>query len=182
MLNLTEKPRISGQKINLRPFTERDISPLIDILKEEDVIKLTGSDDLLDLDVVYNWYRTRNNQPDRLDLAIVLKDSDEIIGEVVLNEYNKENHTMNFRILIGENGQGKGYGTEATQLVLTYIFEKTNLAAVTLSVYPFNPRAKHVYEKIGFELKSVEKEEWDEEGIVVDFFNMKLSREKFLFL
>lgn len=35
-----------------------------------------------------DWYSTRNQQPDRLDLAVVDKASGQCVGEVVLNEWN----------------------------------------------------------------------------------------------
>jgi RimJ/RimL family protein N-acetyltransferase len=45
---------------------------------------------------------------------------------------------------------GRGYGTEATRLILDHAFDVVGLNRVELEVYDFNPRARHVYEKVGF--------------------------------
>lgn len=42
-----------------------------------------------------------------------------------------------------------GIGTEATRLVVAHLFD-LGIHRVSLEVYDFNPRARHVYEKVGF--------------------------------
>ena len=87
---------------------------------------------------------------------------------------------MNFRILIGPRGRNRGLGTEATQLIIDYIFTNTTLNELTLSVFDFNPRAKHVYEKVGFVVESVDENDLEFEGEWIDSINMKLTREDWL--
>lgn len=180
MTNLAYKPTIVGEKIVLRPFKEEDLLHLEEILTDKEVIKLTGSDATFNQEVVYNWYKTRNNQKDRLDLAIVDKQTHKIAGEVVLNEYNPENHSMNYRILIGKEGRDRGFGTEVTHLFCNYVFKQTDLKALTLSVFAFNPRAQHVYEKVGFKEVSVDQNELEYEGKRIDSINMILTHEMYV--
>lgn len=45
---------------------------------------------------------------------------------------------------------GKGYGTEAMQLILNFGFGYLNLRRVTLNVFGYNQRAIRSYEKCGF--------------------------------
>jgi RimJ/RimL family protein N-acetyltransferase len=53
--------------------------------------------------------------------------------------------------MIGEAScRGKGYGTEATRLMLDYAFTALGLHNVLLTVYEFNAAGRHVYEKAGF--------------------------------
>ncbi len=178
-MDLAHKPTLEGEKIRLRPFETEDIPHLEGILTDKEVVRLTGSEDSFDREMVYNWYRTRNDQKDRLDLAIADKQTNKIVGEVVLNEYNPEEHSMNFRILIGKEGRNRGFGTEATRLFCRYVFEQTDLQSLTLSVFAFNPRARHVYEKIGFTAFSVDKNELEIDGGWVDSVNMRLTRDVF---
>mgnify|MGYP003757025939 CR=1 FL=1 len=49
---------------------------------------------------------------------------------------------------------------------------------MTLGVYAFNPRAQRVYEKIGFVVESIDKDDLEYEGEMSDAFNMVLTREK----
>jgi RimJ/RimL family protein N-acetyltransferase len=181
MINFSTKPTIVGEKVILRPFTtEEDLPHLEECLEDPEVIKLTGSPLTYNREDLVNWYSTRNQQTDRLDLAIVDKSQNILVGEVVINQFDEATNGMNFRILIGPNGRNRGLGTETTQLILDYVFRNTTLHHITLGVYAFNPRAIRVYEKMGFVVESVDKNDLEFEGELIDAFNMKLSRESWL--
>lgn len=176
MIYLGEKPILKGDKVTLRPFIEEDLPAIEECLEDPDVLKLTGSSSDLDKELVRKWYTTRNEQTDRLDLAIVDGEQNIVVGEVVANLYDPETNSMNFRILIGPKGRNRGLGTEATQLLVDYLFTTTTLHHLTLSVFDFNPRAKRVYEKVGFIYDSVDKEDLEFEGKWIDSINMKLLK------
>ncbi|QFT87553.1 Spermidine N(1)-acetyltransferase [Bacillus sp. THAF10] len=181
MINLLKKLTIKGKLVTLRPFTMEDLPFIEECLIDPEVNKFTGgTEDDFDKEVVKNWYATRNEQEDRLDLAIIDNRTNNPVGEVVLNLYNEELNSMNFRIMIGPTGRNRGFGTEATELLLHFIFEQTKLAQLTLSVFAFNPRAIHVYEKIGFKLESIDKNELQYEGKWIDSINMVLTKESWL--
>ena len=104
------------------------------------------------------WYATRNDTDDRLDLAVVDKASGACVGEAVLNQWDPGSQSCNFRILIGPAGQNRGLGTEATRLIVGYGFEQLGLHRISLEVYAFNPRARRAYEKAGFRAEGVLRE------------------------
>lgn len=100
-------------------------------MSDKKVMTLTRSEDNLDIEVLHEWYfvpwyLTWNQQTDRLDLAIKDSQLNELVGEVVINEYNEEDHSMNFRILIGEKGRNRGLDSEATQCICDYVFKGKN--------------------------------------------------------
>lgn len=177
MINLSNKPTINGEKVILRPFQTADFPYIGECLKDPEVIKLTGSEEGFDKELTLHWYGTRNEQTDRLDLAIVDAAQGILVGEVVANLYDEEHNRMNFRILIGPRGRNRGLGTEATNLFIDYLFQHTALRELTLSVFDFNSRAKHVYEKVGFVVESIDKDELEYEGEWIDSLNMLLTRE-----
>jgi RimJ/RimL family protein N-acetyltransferase len=77
----------------------------------------------------------------------------------VLNEIDWLNRSANFRIaLASQQFFGKGYGSEATQLIIDYGFRQLNLHRIELEVFDFNPRAQHVYEKVGFVKEGVRRD------------------------
>lgn len=180
MINLRYKPTLEGEKIILRPFLPEDFSYMEECLEDPEVTKFTGSDSGFDREFVIEWYNARNIQEDRLDLAIVDKRQQIPVGEAVINEYDEKKHSMNFRILIGPRGRDQGFGTEATKLIIDYIFRNTDLKQITLGVYAFNPRAQRVYEKIGFVMESIDKDDLEYEGELIDAYNMILTRERWL--
>lgn len=63
----------------------------------------------------------------------------------------KPDNCATMGIGIGEpDAWGKGYGTEATRLLVEYAFFFLNLYNVRLHVYGFNERGRRCYEKAGF--------------------------------
>ncbi|HEX7125854.1 MAG TPA: GNAT family N-acetyltransferase [Thermodesulfobacteriota bacterium] len=73
------------------------------------------------------------------------------IGLTGLHDVDQANRRADFGILIGEKASwGKGYGTEATRLVLEYAFVALGLHNVMLRVYAFNERGIRAYERAGF--------------------------------
>lgn len=168
MIDFKTKPILQGKKVILQPFDVNDWERMLPILAEPEVSRLTGSvvndeeantpNSTEEIENIKRWYQSRNNQTDRLDLAIVEKENGEIVGEVVFNDYEETTNNVNFRILIGAAGRGKGLGTEATEIFLRYGFEVLGLHKVELEVYSFNPRAERVYRKNGFILEGVKRE------------------------
>ncbi|MDF2822416.1 MAG: GCN5-related N-acetyltransferase [Clostridiales bacterium] len=168
--NFMIKPVLVGEKVILRPFEERDWEIMYEILNEPDLKKLTGSvssDEEAyaapqpeEKEKIRQWYMTRNEQNNRLDLAVVYKESDQVIGEVVFNEYDEETDNVNFRVLLSEASCNKGVGTEALSMFIQYGIEELELHKISLEVYSFNPRAERVYQKVGFKLEGIKREEF----------------------
>ena len=183
------KPTLAGARVVLRPFTDVDIEAMGPLLADPDVLRLTGSvhttedattrSSVLD-DTTRAWYRTRADQPDRLDLAIVDRRGDRCVGEVVLNEWEPGNQACNFRILIGAGGRDRGLGSEATRLVLEHAFTATDLYRVGLEVYAFNSRARRVYERAGFRAEGRRRAALLFDGERIDAITMGVLRPEWL--
>jgi len=159
-----EKPTLTGARVSLHPVGPEHVEGLLTLVSDPEVARLTGSHGEIDPEAARQWYATRGGQADRLDLAIMA--GGEYVGEVVLNELDRHNLSCNLRIaLIGARVFGKGYGTEAIELVLDHAFATTPLHRISLGVFAFNERARHVYKKIGFVEEGVERDclLWDGE-------------------
>lgn len=95
------KPTLAGSNVLLRPIAiEQDAIPLREMLEDPEALKLTGSRhdpggvaewDAAAESAFLDWYATRNDQADRLDLAIVDKARGQCVGEVVFNEWSEPN-------------------------------------------------------------------------------------------
>ncbi|NHJ04293.1 MAG: N-acetyltransferase [Candidatus Heimdallarchaeota archaeon] len=83
--------------------------------------------------------------------SIVDLNSDELIGRCVLFNIDKINRHAMFGIVIGEKSfWSKGYGQEATKLILDYGFNLLNLHNIMLGVFSYNKAAINCYKKAGF--------------------------------
>jgi RimJ/RimL family protein N-acetyltransferase len=152
------KPTLVGKLVTLRPIRAEDADLLDRIIRDDDEIaRLTGSihrsdEDSMGLPIerlreIYGGWATAE---DRLVLGVVDNASGDLVGEVVLNEWDEGNRSCGFRTLIGAAGRGRGLGTEATRLTVEHGLRTMGLHRISLEVYDFNPRARHVYEKVGF--------------------------------
>jgi RimJ/RimL family protein N-acetyltransferase len=167
VLDFSIKPTLTGEKVILRPFTHADI-PLMQILLQDDEVSVLTGSAHTPLGDITQWYSTRNTQSDRLDLAVVDRETGGCVGEVVLNEWSRHNRSCGFRMALGPAGRGRGLGTEAAKLIIGYGFELLHLHRIALEVYAFNPRARHVYEKIGFRQEGVLREALWHDGTWID--------------
>ncbi|MGC4944345.1 GNAT family N-acetyltransferase [Kribbella sp. DT2] len=168
MTDFSIKPILTGELVVLRVLDEQDFPAMKAAMDDPEVARLTGSHEEIGDEKTLEWIRTRKDQPDRLDLAIVDKATGEAVGEAVLNEYDPDNQSCNFRILIGPSGRGRGLGTEATRLIVGYGIEVLGLHRISLGVYAFNPRAQRAYEKAGFVVEGRLRDDLLWEGEWVD--------------
>ena len=87
---------------------------------------------------------------------------DRLIGTTALTDVGpvRGKRSCLFRIVIGEKETwGRGYGPEATRLVMAEAFETHGLDEVRLEVFRHNPRALAAYRRVGFRVTG-EHTEW----------------------
>lgn len=170
---LARKPVLTSERVVLRPFEEGDLPAMAAAIGDPDVLRLTGSvtsteqarAGRTESDAqLREWYLTRADQPDRMDLAVVDVVSGRCVGEVVLNEWDPAAGSCNFRILLAQDGQGRGLGTEATTLLIEHAFA-VGLARITLTVFTFNSSAIRMYERVGFAIEGTRQRALEYDGI-----------------
>ncbi|MFD9738174.1 GNAT family N-acetyltransferase [Umezawaea sp. NPDC059074] len=152
MLNLqalVDKPTLVGERVRLVPLDASHAPAMFAGVNDPEVRRFTGTHAEFTFEDVEQYSATRREQTDRVDLAVLRAEDGKVLGDIVLNDLDAANEKMGFRIaLIAE--QGKGYGTEATRLLLRYAFDVIGLHRVELEVFDFNPRAIASYRKCGF--------------------------------
>lgn len=94
--------------------------------------------------------------------AIILKDSDECIGQIAYFLVDTNNNFAEIEYCIGSDFQCKGLATEATKAVIEYGFSKINLHKVQICTKTINIPSQKVVEKCGFHY----------EGTLRDYFYM----------
>jgi RimJ/RimL family protein N-acetyltransferase len=167
MTDFSIKPTLRGELVVLRPFRDRDADAMLASFGDAESNRLTGTHETFPDDQIRQWYATRNDQTERLDLAVEDVATGECVGEAVLNDWNADNRSCGFRILLTAAGRGRGLGTEATRLITYYGLDELGLHRIELEVYAFNPRARRAYEKAGFVAEGVRRDAllWDGEWV-----------------
>ena len=173
-IDLRTKPTLTGERVILRPVGVEDVPGLMDLLADPEGSRLTGTHAEFDEATAMRWYGSRYDQHDRLDLAIVDRATGEYAGEVVLNDLDRDNRSIGFRIALRPGFTDRGLGSEATRLILAYAFDTLGLHRIALEVYAFNPRARHVYERAGFVYEGTKRDALLWNGEWVDAIEMAI--------
>jgi RimJ/RimL family protein N-acetyltransferase len=144
---------LTGNLVSLRGLTREDLrGPMLYWSDDREVTRyLSRGAFPSSLDLLERNYEAMIHSNTEIELAIVDRKTDSHIGITGLHSVSWINRSSEFRILIGEKDYwGKGYGTEATQLMVAYAFEVLNLHKVWLGVNSQNVGAIKSYEKVGF--------------------------------
>jgi RimJ/RimL family protein N-acetyltransferase len=141
-----------------------DAEALLTATQDPQNMRLTGTPGSFDVEQLRAHYRNVAAADDRYDFAITAAGDPQSrwLGEAVLKDIDHHNRCAGYRISLGGASQyGRGLGTQATRLVLEFAFTRLDLHRV--EVYDFNPRARHVYEKVGFVVEGVRRDAlwWD---------------------
>jgi RimJ/RimL family protein N-acetyltransferase len=113
--------------------------------------------------------------------AIHERVGDRLIGTTALTDFvGVPKPSALFRIVIGEKDcWGKGYGTEATRLVLEEAFQRHRCGEVRLEVFRHNQRAIAAYERVGFRRTGSHAELVGRERFELHVIEMAISPEEF---
>jgi hypothetical protein len=75
---------------------------------------------------------------------------------------------------------GKGYGTEAMNILLRYAFTELNLHRMSLTVFEYNERAIRMYQKCGFKVEGLNRDYHFRDGRRWDLVSMGILRDEWL--
>jgi RimJ/RimL family protein N-acetyltransferase len=179
MATFADKPTLRGERVVLRPMLATDADAMCADLDDEEGTRFTGSHDEFTRDAIERWTASRADSDDRLDLVATDPETGAWLGELVINEWDPDNRSCAFRIALSPFARNRGVGTEATRMLLDYVFDEIDdppVHRVELGVFAFNPRAIAVYERVGFVREGISRDAllWDEE--FVDSIQMAMLR------
>jgi RimJ/RimL family protein N-acetyltransferase len=152
---LARQPELRTERLRLTQLGPEHFDAMVaDLSGNEEGRRLTGTHTRHTEEQIRDWLAKLPGADDRADWAIVRNDDQKVIGEVVLNDLDADNQSMNYRIsLYGSAFYGQGYGTEAGRAVINFGLGILGLHRISLGVYDFNERAQASYAKLGFVLE-----------------------------
>ena len=115
-----------------------------------------------------------------MELAIVDKDTDNFLGFIHLEDIKRPHSRAEFGISIqNPDNQSKGYGTDATRIILWVAFNILGLHSVYLDTMEDNARAFRMYEKVGFKRVGILRETEFIDGAYKGLLVMDILRDEF---
>lgn len=164
-------PFLIGKRLYLRPLEpDQDYHKLSIWNNDEDIRRYFNVYPLNDArykERLNTFYREFSH----IVFGVASKEDHHLAGVVALKDINTLNQSGEFYIKIDASEQGKGFGTEATKLMLRYGFLELNLNRImTLDVEENIPGWK-VDEKLGFRFEGVMREVFPRHG---RHYNMRI--------
>lgn len=127
------------------------------------------------------WVENRilNNNTD-IALAVCIKENNQYIGNVYLNDINWINKRGESAILIGEqNHWGKGFAFEALVLLLKFAFYERGLNRVSAHVLESNKASLRLHEKCGYQKEGLLRYSVYKNGKFENQFILSILRSEF---
>ena len=151
VLRKNEPVRLLGKKVILRPKTLADAAIDYTWATDRELMRLDAGEPCpFDYSEYLAGYPHGLTAPNRIQLAIESPEGEHIGNCTCYNidEYLKE---AEMGIMIGRRDYwGKGYGTDAMQTLISYVFEEFELERVYLHTLEWNSRACKCFERCGF--------------------------------
>jgi RimJ/RimL family protein N-acetyltransferase len=124
------------------------------------------------------WFDGLGKNPSRVVLAIRSIEDQAIIGVIQLLDIHPVHRTAELTTRIGDDKhRGKGHGTEALKLAISFAWRDLNLQRIWLRVFATNARAIRAYEKAGFTTEGTLRRAAWIDGQWVDELAMAVLRE-----
>ena len=152
-------PLLKGEAIILRSPMASDKQERLAYGRDAEFRRMVGGDPRtlppLTEAEVEGWYRQVASER----FHWIIEAEGRCIGIARLHAVDLENRKAKYAVgIFGPEFRGRGLGTEATRLILSYAFEVLALHRVELRVLAFNERAIACYEKCGFVREGIERE------------------------
>ena len=147
---------LNGKTVYLRLLAQEDLRDRVAWINDRENIQTLLFDWPTSYDKTLRWFNNAVLDNTKLHLSIVDKETDELIGMTGLLNIDRINHHAQFYLTIGNRAyRGRHLPDEVIPLVLEYGFTELELKRVYLYTLPNNQRARHVYERNGFKLDGI---------------------------
>ncbi len=164
--------------VNLRPLERADL-PFVHVLSNDSQVMrywfAEPYESLAELTELYD-----RHIHDERERRFVIEDEHGAVGLVELVEIDYIHRNCEFQIIVAPDHQGRGFAGVATRKVLMHAFGVLNLHKVYLLVDTENHAAVHIYEKTGFAVEGVLREEYFAAGRYRDATRMGIFQRDFL--
>ncbi len=144
---------LAGNRVRLRGVREDDLPTLAKSEMDAGILvtladRVVPPSEAAAKERIAKWSA---NEDDRLGFAIeTLDDPSVLVGHVGLWGWQTKDRCATIGIALGREHIGRGYGTDAMRVIVSYGFRELGLHRMQLGVAPFNPAGIRAYEKAGF--------------------------------
>jgi len=147
--------RARGEKVLLRPHVASDAEEAFELLHAREPILRwliwEGPEEVAELRSTYARWLVSGDEASDYQFAIVERESQQLIGSIALR-FSGHPRTGDVGYWLGEPFWGRGYVTEAVELVAHVAFEHLGAEALCAWVFVGNEASRIVLERNGYSL------------------------------
>jgi len=173
-------PRIHGAHVMLREYRLDDLPWIRQWVNDTDIVC-----HLSDIFLYPHSYESTESylesmmegSADCRGFVIADSSTEAYIGQINLDSIDWKNRVGTVGIVIGSTEHmGRGFGTEAMKLLISFAFSEMNLNRLELQVYDFNERAIRSYLSSGFKQEGRLRERQYKNGRYADVIQMGILK------
>jgi diamine N-acetyltransferase len=168
---------LEGKKVRLRAVERVDLPTFVKWINDQEVTQFLELNPPMSLEDEEKWFVNLQKSEDKV-FSIDTKEG-KLIGNVGLMRLNWKDRSVLIGIMIGEKEfWNQGYGTDAIETLLRYLFDELALNRVYLIADERNARALHCYEKLGFKKEGVLRQNRYKDGVYTNDVMMSLLKDE----
>ena len=164
-------PVIETERLTLRRITLTDIPFVFSVRSDAEIMKyidkpLAKSE--ADVMPLFEQMETALAANLGISWILVLKETAQPVGQIGFWRIDRENHRAEVGYILSKAFFGKGLGSEALKLALTYGFTTLKFHSIEANVNPENLASNRILEKQGFVREAYFRENFYYNGKVLD--------------
>lgn len=156
---------LRGNLISLRLITESDLDVLFELMSEVETRGDHFPMGLVSQATLRKQFSENGFWEKEEGMLLIVDSTSAIVGEIEF--FPITSYLSGFELsyqLFGSQHAGKGYTTEAVQILSEYLFDRTKVNRLQLNIHPGNAASKRVAEKCGYELEGLMRQCWYHRG------------------
>lgn len=142
----------------IRKLVKEDLTTRVEWMNNPKVYQSMHFEVPVSLDNTIKWFERNQENLNRAD--VVFEEGESIVAFGGLTGINREIDKAELYIFVNPVNQKTGVGTKATKLLCAFGFEELRLNKIYLETNEDNLAARRVYEKCGFKLEGMLREEY----------------------
>lgn len=171
--------RLDRSCVTLRPLAEQDVDDIMTWVNDREIVgniaSFSGEPFTREQELAYVRSMIASEQ-DRV-FSVLRAGDGTYLGQVGLHQIHRRSRVARLACIIGARTEmGRGYGSAAVAHILDHAFGHEGLHKIWLMIFSTNERSRRVYERLGFRVEGVLREEYFHEGGWHDMVRMSILR------
>ncbi|WP_121743718.1 GNAT family N-acetyltransferase [Natronorubrum halophilum] len=148
---------LAGDRVDLRPIEEDDLEFLQREINDPRVWRAIGGSRPINRAQEQDFFENVVCDDDTVNLLVVADSTP--VGTIGFNSIEWESRRAEIGYWIAPAYHERGYGSDATERLVTYGFDQFGLHKLTARVFEFNEASQRLLESVGFTREGVHRDE-----------------------